>query len=131
MPGDTVSTTNEIVSGPNVSRVKSVAGAPVAVVLNALQANLYGFHVYGTAAAASARFLKFYDKAGAVVVGTDVPKFTIPLVSTTGYAAVADMDFDAGVPFKNGLQYALTGGVADSDTTVCVADDVHGVILWK
>lgn len=131
MPGDTVSCTNEIVSGPNVARVKSIAGAPVAVVLNTVQANLYGFSLYGTAAAASARFVKFYDKAGGVVVGTDVPKFTIPLVSTTGYAAVAEGDFDFGIPFKNGLQYAITGGIADSDTTVCVLDDVHGVILWK
>jgi hypothetical protein len=131
MPGDTVSTTSEIVSGPNRSRVKSVAGAPVAIVLQPAPCNLYGFHVYGTAAAAVARFVKFYDKATAVVVGTDVPAFTIPLINTTGYAAIADCDVDFGIPFKLGLQYTITGGVADADTTVCVADDVHGFILWK
>lgn len=130
MPGDTVSTTSEIVSGPNVARVKSLATTN----LNTLQlaaANLYGFSLYGGAASATARFVKFYDKATPPVVGTDVPKFTIPLVSTTGYAAVAEGCYDFGIPFKLGLHYAITGGVADSDTTVCVLDDVHGVILWK
>ena len=63
--------------------------------------------------AATPRFVKFYDKATAPVVGTDVPKYTFPL-------AVGASPIQAppqGFSFTNGFAYAIDLSVEDSGST--------------
>lgn len=60
-------------------------------------------------------YLKFFDKASAPSLGTDVPVFTVPVpASATGAGVV--ISFPSGVRFRLGLAFALTGGVADNDS---------------
>jgi hypothetical protein len=63
-------------------------------------------------------YLKFYDKASAPTVGTDVPVLTVPIpASATGAGiAAADVGGADGAQFYLGLAFALTAGIADSDT---------------
>mgnify|MGYP003669284721 CR=1 FL=1 len=63
--------------------------------------------------AATPRFVKFYDKATAPVVGTDVPKYTFPL-------AVGASPIQAppqGFSFTDGFAYAIDLSVEDSGST--------------
>jgi hypothetical protein len=110
-------------TGTTDSRVHSVAGTN-ATSLKASAGNLYGFILSNRAT--KARFLKFYDKASAPVVGTDTPKFTLLLpVSDT-------LSWEPKFPvfFTLGIAYALTSNVADSDTGSIALDDIHGEITW-
>lgn len=87
--------------------------------------NVYGWAFYNTAAYDV--FVKFYDKASAPTVGTDTPLFTVKV--KTGLAS--EISFPHGIPFPTGLSFAITKLIADSDTTVLVANDVTGLLLYK
>lgn len=69
---------------------------------------------------ASAKFLKLYDKASAPTVGTDTPIMTIPVQANQ----TIELAPPPGIYFATGIAYALTGAVADSDTTALSANDV-------
>lgn len=115
---------NDSIGGrPNVARV-SAAASTNATSVKAAPGVLYGFVLRNTAAAA--KFVKFYDKASAPTVGTDTPKFVVPLAAN-GFAEVFP---EHGVPFALGIAYAITGAVGDSDTTAVTANDVHGFLSW-
>jgi hypothetical protein len=73
----------------------------------------------------STRFVKLYDKASAPTVGTDVPVLTVP-VAASACAVIALGSF--GISFANGIAYAITANVADSDTTAIGAGDIHLVM---
>jgi|CXWL01.1.fsa_nt_gi hypothetical protein len=77
--------------------------------------------------AIAAKFLKLYDLAVAPTVGTSVPVATF-LIPTLGRC---DLNFGAGLLFTVGIAYAITGAIADSDTTAVAANDVHGVIGYQ
>ena len=84
------------------------------------------FKICGLNNAASIRYLKLYNKV-APVVGADVPVITIPL------RASAEFNIDLGVYghfFSTGISYAITGAVADSDTTAIAAGDIVGMNIW-
>jgi|32_taG_2_1085360.scaffolds.fasta_scaffold18836_2 hypothetical protein len=68
-------------------------------------------------------YLKIYDKATAPTVGTDVPVMTIPVPTNVQGAGIV-ISIPNGVTFSNGIAIAVTGGVADSDTTAVGADEV-------
>ena len=73
---------------------------------------------------ASAVFLKLYNKASAPTVGTDTP------VATFLLRAQSEFDFDIemfGLQFSTGIAYAITGAVADNDTTALAANDVFAL----
>lgn len=75
-------------------------------------------------ATATVKYLKFYNKASAPTVGTDVPVITIALKPND----TTDVDFGAiGYSFATGIAYAITGAAADNDTTALTAGDVTGV----
>jgi hypothetical protein len=78
-------------------------------------AKLHGMLIINTTA--TLYYLKFYDKASAPTVGTDVPVMTVPIpASTTGAGiAAADVGGADGVQFYLGLAFALTAGIADAD----------------
>lgn len=78
------------------------------------------FAVKGFNAAATARYLKFYNKATAPTVGTDTPVLTIYLPASTAFA----LDWPLGRYFATGIAYALTTGGADADTGALTAADV-------
>lgn len=70
---------------------------------------------------ATVAYIKFYDETTAPTVGTDVPVFVVPLAVSN---AVTTVTFPQGLRFNNGISYAVTGGMADSDTTVVAANQV-------
>lgn len=86
--------------------------------------NLYRVTAANTNAAA--RYLKFYNKASAPTVGTDVPLFTLFLPAGGGFSE----EFDIPVAFSTGIAYAMTTGVADTDTAAVSLNDVHGLIIY-
>lgn len=79
--------------------------------------------------AAYAVYVKLYNKATAPTVGTDLPVITIPVAAgATITAPQVGGGFDA---FPLGLGIGATKAVGDSDTTVTVAHDVRGFVVWN
>ena len=99
-------------SSTNATSVKGSAG------------RLYSVRLFNSAT--SARYVKFYDKATSPTVGTDTPLFILPLPAGGGYSE----PFDFPVSFASGIAYAITGGIADNDTTAVTAADVNGFIQY-
>lgn len=116
--------TGVALTGQSMARIKSAASTNLTSV-KASAARLYGVFVRNRAA--SEKFLKFYDKASAPTLASDVPKFTVPVPA----GGEVSLEFVHGLAFTLGLATAITGGVADTDTTATVADDVHGVLAYK
>jgi hypothetical protein len=86
-----------------------------------------GLHaLFATNTGAGAAFVKLYNKATAPTVGTDVPEMIIPVpAAVAGVPGVAELSpgFNA-YRFALGLGIAITGGVADADTTAVAAGQV-------
>lgn len=97
----------------NATSVKTSAG------------RIYEVHLCNLAA--SAKFLKLYNKASAPVVGTDTPVATYPIAPNGGR-----IDFTSfnGISFATGIAYAITGAVGDADATAVAANDVVGELLY-
>lgn len=75
--------------------------------------------------AAAARFLKFYDKATAAVVGTDPVIMTIQLGAGQHIQqATVGQDGSGSLLFKNGIVVSATNLIADADATAPTANDV-------
>lgn len=100
------------------SRIVSAAASTNGTSAKAGAGTLYA--VKGYNAAATARFLKFYNKASAPTVGTDTPVLTIYLPPATAFA----LDWPNGRLFSTGIAYAMTTGVADADTGALTAGDI-------
>ena len=78
--------------------------------------------------AATLRYFKLYDKASAPVVGTDVPLITITLSPAAASSFALPL---SGIDFANGLAFASTLGVADSDSTpYTVTGEVTALIAY-
>jgi hypothetical protein len=69
------------------------------------------------------RYLKLYEKSTAPIVGTDIPKMTIPIPANTQGAGVA-IPFFKGVGFELGIAIAITSGAADDNIGSIGAGDV-------
>lgn len=111
---------------PIVQRIKAVSGTNATLVAGR-PANVSSIVLCNHAA--SERFLKLFDKASAPVVGTDIPLFTLPIEQSVSPLVISIPA--GGIPFASGLGFAITGGVADSDTTSVSADDLHGFLTWS
>lgn len=81
---------------------------------------------YATNTGATAAFVKLYNKATAPTVGTDVPEMIVYVpAAVAGVPGVATLPIGfAGFRFALGLGIAITGAVADSDTTAVAAGQV-------
>lgn len=81
---------------------------------------------YATNIGATPAFVKLYNKATAPVVGTDIPEMIIPVpAAVSGVPGVANPDLAfIGQRFPLGLGIAITGAVADTDTTAVAAGQV-------
>lgn len=67
--------------------------------------------------------MKFYNKATAPTVGTDIPVMTIPVPANTQGAGIS-ISFSMGVNFPLGISIAITAGSADNDSVGILANEV-------
>lgn len=112
MPTPSISTINSAAT-TNSTLVKASAGT----VYNVTASNI----------AASIRCLKFYNKASAPTVGTDIPILVIPIAA----GGIINLDFgNLGARFTLGIALAITGAMADTDTTVIAASDVKVITAY-
>lgn len=111
-PASTIATV-ESAATTNATSTKAAAGI------------LYGFSLCNKAAAAV--YFKFYNKASAPTVGTDVVFFKVMIPTL----ACRDRSMPLGVNFPTGIAYAITGVEANSDTTAVAAGDVSGTFDYK
>lgn len=81
---------------------------------------LCGFQASNTNAAA--RYLKFYNKASAPTVGTDVPYMAPFLIPPNSSGIIQTFPFC--VNFPTGIAFATTTGVANSDTGAVAANEI-------
>ena len=88
-------------------------------------ANMMTLHVVSTAA--TPRYFKLFNKATTPIAGTDIPLITIGMASAG--ASNFQVPLFVGIDFSLGLGFAITLGVANSDTTpFTVAGEVTGMI---
>jgi hypothetical protein len=105
------------------ARLVSAAATTNATSVKASAGNV--FKVTLINAAATAKFLKLYNKASAPTVGTDTPIWTAQLPPTSVNGGAFDLDFGAQpLYFATGIAYALTGAAADADATALTLADV-------
>ena len=128
-PGTTngVTPVPAVSGGPTVARIKAAASTN-ATSVKASAGQIYGWAFFNNTT--NARYVKIYNKASSPTVGTDTPAFTIIVPGATGGSGT-NVEFSMGIPLGTGIAYAITGAIADSDTTSVSADDVHGVLLYK
>jgi hypothetical protein len=108
-----------------LTSTRVVSGATTnAANLKATPGNIWQMHLYNVAAYDV--FVKLYEKATAPTVGTDTPKWTIPLKAGGSFGEC----FLFGKSFATGIAMAITKLQADSDTTVIAAGDVTGSLDW-
>lgn len=94
----------------NATNVKASAG------------DIGGIQAYNNSA--TVYYLKIYDKATAPTVGTDTPVKTIVIPANTSGAGSNISFASPGISCLNGISFAITGGIADADTTACAASAV-------
>lgn len=126
---DPVGTTTQPISGSvsvsptttgGLATAKLISAASTnATVVKASAGQVYNVQAFNVAA--SARFLKLYNKATAPTVGTDTPIATW-LVPANGSGFV--IEISSGLACSAGIAFALTGGMADTDATAIAASDV-------
>lgn len=98
----------------NATNLKNIAG----VIAGIIAINL----------TSGVKYLKIYDKATAPVVGTDTPVMTIPIPASTDGAGFV---WNVPIDLSNGVSYAITGGVADNDSTAVGANEIIVNIAWN
>lgn len=81
------------------------------------------FTVSAIGLTSSVRYLKFYDRGVAPIVGTNTPVFTIPVPANTQGAGIV-INFNVPPVFDGGLGFAITSGSADNNTGAVGAGDV-------
>jgi len=110
--------------GWSVSRLLAAASTN-ATSVKASAGQVGGWYLFN--AATATRYLKLYNKASAPTVGTDTPFMTIPIPP----GAAANVELAQGIALGTGIAFALTTGVADSDTGALTANDVVVNLLYK
>lgn len=96
----------------NATSVRGSAGSVFNIIIH---------NTHGGGGGGSAITLRFYDKATAPVVGTDVPMIIIHIGSGTS----KELNFTSGITFKNGIAYSITAGNSLLDATPVSADGVQ------
>lgn len=114
----TVTANQGTLATPTASNINSAATTNAAFIKNAAGTV---YNILASNTNASPRYVKFYNKASAPTVGTDVPIITIT-VPANG-TIHADMG-TLGHRFATGIAIAITAGAADSDTAAIGANEV-------
>lgn len=78
-------------------------------------------YIYCTNTNAAVRYLKFFNKATAPVVGTDVPVILLAIPLT---GSIVPIVLPMGFGFDIGLGFCMTTGVADTDVAAVGAGDL-------
>lgn len=110
-------------AGGYTSLGKLIAAATTNATAVKTSAGVLGILV-ATNVSAAVKYLKLYNKASAPTVGTDVPVHVFP-IPAGGMLQLTDLK----TRFTTGIALAITGGVADTDTTAVAANDV--VVNWE
>lgn len=82
-----------------------------------------------TNAAASWRYVKFFNKNAAPVIGTDVPILTVG-IPPNGQVHLGSVFDQYGIHFTAGIAYALTTGPTDADNVAVGANEVVVALLF-
>lgn len=110
--------------GPtSVSRIASSEASTNPTVAKASAGKLFSVNGFHAHTGSTPNYLKFYDKATAPTVGTDVPVLTLVLPAPKE-AFLYDL---GGLVFTNGIAYGLTTSAADNSSTAVAAGDVLGL----
>jgi hypothetical protein len=104
----------------------TTAATTNAAVVKSTAGNLYEVSISN--ATATAAFVKFYNKATAPTVGTDIPVITLPIAAAGAGTGFVSVPFGTlGKRFGSGIGIAVTANAAATDTTATVAGiQVHG-----
>ena len=106
-------------------RMPSSGATTNATLVKASAGRLYKMRGYNTTA--GVLYLKLFNKTTAPVPGTDTPVHTEALKPNDYF----NLEFgDLGLYFATGIGYAITGAVADGDTTVLTAGAIVGMSSW-
>lgn len=107
-------------------RGKSSGATTAGVLVKGSSGNLHHLVVSNTQAATAA-YLKLYDKATAAVVGTDVPVMTLLVPGNTTIVIPYDLIRHS---FVLGITYGIVGLAVDTDSTAVAADLVFLTMLY-
>lgn len=116
-----VQTTASATDGCDTSSIVSAASTN-ATSVKASAGTVYSIQVYNINA--SPRYLKLYNKASSPTVGTDVPVKRIMIPGNTSGAGSNITIPSCGIKFSTGIAFALTTGIADSDSTGVAANEI-------
>jgi hypothetical protein len=81
------------------------------------------FFIQATNINAAVRYLKFYNKASAPTVGTDVPVLTFAIPGNAAGAGFL-VEVTNGLAFATGIAFAITTGSSTADTGAVAASDI-------
>ena len=118
-------TVTAVTATPTTLAVSSAASTNATAVKGSAGSTLYAISATNTGA--STVHLKLYNKATAPTVGTDVPVMTIPITPNSIYIQELGA---VGMRFTVGIGSALTGGIADNDTTAVAAGQVKLMLSY-
>lgn len=82
-----------------------------------------------TNASASWRYVKFFNKNSAPVIGTDVPVLTVG-IPPNGQVNLGSVFDQYGIHFAAGIAYALTTGPTDADNVAVGANEIVVALLF-
>ena len=120
-----MSTTFDAQPCPTLTFTLNSAASTNATVVKATPGFIYSGILSNSGAAAA--FVKFYNKATAPAVGTDIPVMTMA-VPATGHAVV---DVNPGFQFTAGIAIAVTNLSTDADATAVIKSVLLGSdIVW-
>ena len=129
-PGNTANTTAWKVDSASIASTTSgytpnklISAATTNATSIKGSAGTLGF-VSATNINAAARYLKFYNKATAPTVGTDVPLLVYLIPGNTAGAGTNIGLPSEGANFTTGIAFAITTGAADSDTGAVAANEI-------
>jgi hypothetical protein len=114
----TVTANQGTLATPTASNINSAASTNAAFIKNSAGTV---YNIFASNTNAAVRFVKFYNKASAPTVGTDVPVITIAIQPNA--TVHADMG-TLGHRFATGIAIAITTGAADSDTGAVAANEI-------
>jgi hypothetical protein len=133
-PGNTANTTPWLVNDRpdttgGLTLHKTISAATTnATNIKASAGQVYSVQVFNTNA--SPRYLKLYNKASSPTVGTDVPVKTLLIPGNANGAGMV-LNWDKGLTFTTGIAFALTTGIADTDTGAVAANEIAVNLDYK
>lgn len=92
--------------------------------IKASGANLYGMSIMN--ASAATKYVRFFNKASAPTMGTDVPIMVVAVPATSS----KEIEYVPAMRFGTGLAVAITGGAAATDSTAVAAGDVQLMVSY-